>query len=505
MIHVPAKRADEDESASLNRRFDVVVIGAGFGGLGAALRFAERGADVLLLEARSYPGGCASTFIHDGARFESGATLFSGLASGELFGKWIERYGLGVEIDWIDPLVEFRSPELSLPIGRQRGAFVDSLAAHPSAPRNALVRFFHYQKRVADVMWGLLDDPRLLPPFGVAALASHVRHLPRTACALRDIGKPLSKVLERFGLADFAPLRVLLDALCQITVQCEAREAEAPVALAAIDYFWRGTGHVRGGIGQLASGLVEGLRAAGGKVHFSTRAKRIERAHNGWRIHTRRGIASAIHVAANLLPQDLDALLDSDVPRSQRLPRLAAQTETGWGACMLYLQLEPNDAPAQHLQLVMDSTRPMLEGNHVFCSISGTRDGERAPKGRSTATVSAHVPMSRWRALNNADRGAYAAEVQDRMRATLAARAPEIDARIVKSFTASPRTFERFTARREGLVGGVPRRAGLGQYFQLRNPPVADRLYLVGDSAFPGQSTLATALGGWKVAERHRF
>ena len=82
------------------------------------------------------------------------------------------------------------------------------------------------------------------------------------------------------------------------------------------------------------------------------------------------------------------------------------------------------------------------------------------------------------------------------------AQAPEIEERIVESLTASPRTFARFTGRFLGFVGGVPRRAGLGQYLRLSNPEVAPGLQLVGDSVFPGQSTLAAALGGWKVAER---
>jgi phytoene dehydrogenase-like protein len=67
---------------------------------------------------------------------------------------------------------------------------------------------------------------------------------------------------------------------------------------------------------------------------------------------------------------------------------------------------------------------------------------------------------------------------------------------------ASPRTFERFTGRPEGLVGGVPRRAGAGQYLRFGNPELLPGLALVGDSVFPGQSTLAAALGGWKAAER---
>ena len=92
-------------------RVDVAVIGAGFGGLGAALSLAERGADVALLETLSYPGGCASTYRRRGCRFESGATLFSGFGEGQLFADWIARHGLDVRVDFLDPVVTLRSEE----------------------------------------------------------------------------------------------------------------------------------------------------------------------------------------------------------------------------------------------------------------------------------------------------------------------------------------------------------------------------------------------------------
>ena len=91
--------------------------------------------------------------------------------------------------------------------------------------------------------------------------------------------------------------------------------------------------------------------------------------------------------------------------------------------------------------------------------------------------------------------------VQDRMRATLAALAPELEGCTLE-MPGSPRTFERFTLRENGAVGGVPRRAGLTNYEGLFDGTIAPNAWLVGDSVFPGQSTLATAVGGRRVAER---
>src|SRR3954452_8355184 len=52
-------------------RYDVVVIGAGFAGLSAAVRLAGKGARVLVLEARSRLGGGATAFA-DGETGEMG-------------------------------------------------------------------------------------------------------------------------------------------------------------------------------------------------------------------------------------------------------------------------------------------------------------------------------------------------------------------------------------------------------------------------------------------------
>jgi len=449
--------------------YDVLVIGAGFGGLAAALRLAERGKRVVVCEAQAYPGGCACTFERGGNRFEGGATLFSGLGERQLFRRWIERYDLDVEVDWLDPVVRFRSPGFDLDVPRDRAALIERIAALPGAPRQAVYSFFDEQGRVADLLWDLLDDPRLLPPLDLAGLLRHLPRLPRYLPLLRLVGQPLGRVLERHGLRDFAPLRLYLDALSQITLQCGVDEVESTFALGTMDYYFRGTGHVRGGIGTLAHGLVEAIRRCGGEVRFGARVRRLERDDAGWST----GPIRAREVVANILPQALAALTGAPPD-----PAHVRDVERGWGACMLYM-VARDPGPPRHVQIVQDPRLPLIEGNHLFVS-----SGE-------TITVSTHVRM---------DRAQDVPAVHARMREGVARFLPEWE--IVEEFTASPRTFERWTGRTRGFVGGVPRRAGLHNYARFAGAPAAPGLHLVGDSVFPGQSTLATALGGYRLAER---
>lgn len=481
------------------RNVDALVIGAGFGGLGAAMELVERGRSVVVCETLDYPGGCASTFRRDGYLFEAGATLFSGFGEDQLFGNWIRKYDLPVEIDWLDPPVELRMPDLVLPMGLRRGDLERRLAELPGAPRESLARFFAYQARVADTLWELLDQPELLPPLGPRALLAHSRRLHRYLPFARLVGRPLSTVLSRFGLADFKPLRVVLDALCQITVQCGIEEAEAPFALSVMDYLHRGTGHVRGGIGVLARALVGAIEDQGGEVRLTCRVRGLCRDGDAWLVDTRRGPVRARTVLANLLPQDLARILGHEPPV---LRRPAARVEEGWGACMLYRVVRPpaNAGPeAHHLEMVQDTEQAFVEGNHLFASISGAHDLGRAPEGLRTMTVSTHVPLAELNGLPDGEAAARVTEIQERMRRGLATLAPEWES-VEHELTASPRTFQRFTGRHAGFVGGIPRRAGLAHYRQLGPLSVERGLWLVGDTAFPGQSTLATATGGVRAA-----
>jgi phytoene desaturase len=54
-----------------------VVVGAGLGGLAAAIRLATAGVDVTLLERDARPGGRAGRLVHDGFAFDTGPTVLT--------------------------------------------------------------------------------------------------------------------------------------------------------------------------------------------------------------------------------------------------------------------------------------------------------------------------------------------------------------------------------------------------------------------------------------------
>ena len=171
---------------------------------------------------------------------------------------------------------------------------------------------------------------------------------------------------------------------------------------------------------------------------------------------------------------------------------------------MLYVGIDAqaiSTDSAHHFELIADPKQPFMKGNHIFCSASDRREVERAPEGQRTMTISTHVPMQELRELSSQEQGVYIEEIQSNMRQTLKRLAPELADAVVFEMTASPRTFERFTQRPHGYVGGIPRRVGLKNYQGIFPRALMPGLYAVGDSSFPGQSTLATAIGGMRTAQ----
>lgn len=478
-------------------QLDALVVGAGFGGLGAALALAEAGATVRLCEALTYPGGCASTFDRRGYRFEAGATLSAGLAPDQPLRTWLGRHGVTVNVSPLDPVLELRSPALTLTVPRDREAFVDRFCSLPDAPSTKLRAFFDHQGAIAKTLWELFDAPHLLPPLGWSSLATHLGRSARYLPLLTVLGRPLSALVARYGLQDFAPLTTWLDAICQITVQCRHHQAEASFAIAAIDYFFHGAGHVHGGLGALAQGFVRAIEHAGGEVRFADRVRQITPDGTGYRVQTRSGEVRAGRVFANVLPQGLQGLIDGALPR---LSGRGERVEAGWSACMLYLGLDracPLPNHAQHFEIVQRPGEPLEHGNHTLVSVAPADDPDRAPDGQRVATVSTHIDPA---VLAGDDPGAVIDAVHQRMREGLRAHLPEVAEHIAFEMTASPRTFKRFTRREGGLVGGVPRRVGLSQYLDIFPRAVRQNLYLVGDSVLLGQSVLATTLGGQRTA-----
>src|SRR5215203_449511 len=71
--------------------YDIVVVGAGIGGLTVAAVLSARGLKTCLLERQSQVGGCVARVEFSGYDFEPGMGLYTGFGAGGVYDKLFTR------------------------------------------------------------------------------------------------------------------------------------------------------------------------------------------------------------------------------------------------------------------------------------------------------------------------------------------------------------------------------------------------------------------------------
>lgn len=462
---------------------DVAVIGSGFGGLTAASLAARSGMSVSVFERHTRPGGCAGDFALDGFWFPAGATVVTGLEPGGILRRVFEELDVTVDSRPLDPSIVFHVDGKRVPyVASHDGWEATFRLAFPDAPAGYR-GFWNWVRDIGGVVYSIGTALPSLPLQSFADVRRTIRAAhPQVLKTLPLLAATLGSIKTRLGATGHREADALIDSLLLDATGATAEECSAIQGAIALDLYRRGCQWVDGGTGALAMSLVRAVRRFGGMVSFGEGIRYVTRLGSIWRLETDAGRPIyARTVIANVPPAGLDRLLG-------REPRITAPA-AAWGAFVLHLGIDAKglDMPHPFHQVIRGGDLHEA-GNSSLVSIFPGRAGN---PDLWSISVSTHVETGAGREFSECRRR----ELEERLLSNVETVIPNVRDRVRLLRSATPQTFERFTSRPGGFVGGLRQVPGVVALRAAGHRPERG-LFLAGDHVFPGQGTVGTALSG---------
>jgi prolycopene isomerase len=484
---------------------DVVVIGAGIGGLTTAALLQERGFSTIVLEKNRFPGGSCSAFRKGGYTFDAGASVFYGFSDDDAKGTLnlhsrIFRK-LGVEVPTIpDPVqIHYHMPNgFDVPVHYDRIRFLECLYRRFPHEKEGIRRFYKELESVYDILSSLpagsLED--------VLHLASVGAQQP-----LKTFSLGIKTLFSMGGVARrYIHDEELLRFIDLESYSWAVQDAQAtPLVNAGIclaDRHHGGINYPVGGSGAIPAALVKGIEKFGGKVLFGSEAEQViieEDRAVGVRLSGGEEIRSQAVVSNATVWDTFDRLVTD---ARHKVPEGRFVKAPSW--FQIYLGVDASVIPTGfnvHHILVDDWLRYDELGGTIYFSAPTLLDPSLAPPGKHAVHMFVTAETWQWERFDRQGpeyrikKDEYARTIISRTERIL----PGLSGAIELMVTATPQTHERFLNRLDGSYGPMLL-PGQNVLRKPQNRTPVENLFATGDSTFPGQGVIAVTYSGVSCA-----
>ena len=495
----------------------VVVVGAGLGGLAAAVTLAGRGHRVLVLEANGWLGGKAAVLEEQGFRFDMGPTILTlprvlrrvfaeagrdldaELSLVRLDPQWRCFFDSGDVLDLTGALDAMVARIDALTGDGRAGAGYRRYLAQSKRLHGISERFFFWKS-----VEGLRDTLDLRANLKLSTLSD--------VMALR-MGQSLAGVVRRH-ISD-ARVAQMVDHFVQY-VGSDPFLAPAVLGSIADMQTEDGVWYPMGGTGAVPAALARVARELGVEFRLNAPVARIETSPAGTGGVQAVVLADGERIAARTVVSNMDSvrtyreLLGGRFAGELEPPR-GPKPEPACSGVVLYLGLDRgyehlahhsfvfSRDPEEEFDAIYRRGEPAPDPTCYVCAPARTEPGV-APPGGEALYVLVHAPYLRPRHDWSRTMAGYREVILDKLARTAGLR--DLRSRIVVERHLTP---EDIGARYRTLDGAIYGLASHGRFLGAFKPGNRRRrphgLYLAGGAAHPGPGMPMALMSGWIAAD----
>jgi phytoene desaturase len=481
-----------------------IVIGAGVGGLTAAIHLAGNGLQVTVLEKNARPGGRCDRFSREGHHFDTGPTLF---VMPLLYESEFRALGASMQerldLQRIDPTYHLVFDDGSrLALTSDMKSMQEQLESIQPGSFQGLLRYLqegeqHYQ---------LALDKLVTRDFRKATDFFDIRNAP--------LAFTLKPFLNHYRhMSAFFDEPRLKNAFTFQDMYMGLSPFEAPATFSMMPYseLAHGVWYPRGGMYRITETLTELAREAGVEFIFNSAVKQIEvnephatgvRLADGSRLDADVVLANADlpYVYQNLLPDD------GMVKALSRKQFSCSVISFFWGVDKRYEELGP------HTLFLADDYRENFESiirdqglaanPSLYVHAPARLDASMAPSGQDTLTAT--VPVGHIRKHGGQNWDALREEARRHVfRRLKSLGITDLEAHIKFEEAFTPPAWAKRYNLVKGSTHGLSHRLTQMAYFRPSNRHARYRnLYFVGASTHPGTGIPSAMVSGRLVSER---
>lgn len=487
---------------------DVVVVGAGLGGLTAAALLADAGLRVVVAEQHVVAGGFAHTWLRKGRdgdarpvfRFDAGVHDVSGCWDGAPVHGLFRRLGMLGRLDWRRMDHRFVNDGEIFDVPRNWDDYVAQLAARFPAEAEGIRRAMAEIRAIHEAMYSEAPRRSGVPgaPRSVEGLLAFARRYP---LAVRWMPRPFAEFL-RAHVADPGARRAIAGLSGYVTDAPESVTVAAMVPL--FGYYLHGGHYPAGGSGELGDALVEAIERRGGQVRLKTAVARVL-VENGRARGVRFASGETLRSAAVVLNGDFLAATRTLIAPALWPPEFrdtVARMRPSCSAIAVHLGVRGEFADARPIIHVAGAQ------GAAGIVIPSLADPSAAPAGYSTVEIMrlvSHAEAREWFGDREAaDEKALRRAPEYRIRKNAAGDAliraaeqalPGLGRRVVYRADATPVTFSRYDWSSSGAIYGCDgRREPIGA-----KSPIAGLLFA--GAVTHGAGVEAVMISGANAAE----